>query len=117
MVHQFQLDVLVLSELMIKEDRVRARLRQLHFYNLCLAPAIGRSGGLCIAWRDGVDLEPHFQSRNLISCIVYSDPPGSPWCFSAVYGPPMVAARRSFWIMSPRPLGPTLEAPLPPRQH
>ncbi|PON81065.1 Endonuclease/exonuclease/phosphatase [Trema orientale] len=48
-----------------------------------------------------VELEPHHLSRNIISGIVYSDPPGSPWSFSAVHGPLVAADRRSFWHALP----------------
>ncbi|PON97135.1 Endonuclease/exonuclease/phosphatase [Trema orientale] len=104
MVTNFKPDVLVLSELMISESMVKGRLQQLHFYNVYMVPAEGCSGGFCVAWKDGVDIEPHYCSKNLISCVVYSDPPGMPWSFSAVYGPPHASAQRSFWQSIPRVL-------------
>ncbi|GMN63197.1 hypothetical protein TIFTF001_032276, partial [Ficus carica] len=56
--------------------------------------ALGRAGGLCVAWKEGVEIEPWLVDKNTISCIVYSDSPFQPWSFSAMYGPPMGACKR-----------------------
>ncbi|PON86465.1 Endonuclease/exonuclease/phosphatase [Trema orientale] len=99
--YKFKPDVMILSELMISEERTRERMRQLHFFNICFVPAKGRSGGFCLCWRDGVELEPHFMSKNIIAAVVYSDPPNTPWSLSAIYGPPAAASRREFWHSIP----------------
>lgn len=65
-----------------------------------------------MAWMDGVELEPRYSSKNLISCMVYSDPPGAPWSFSAIYGPPAAASRRAFWSQVPGLLATTLNSKL-----
>ncbi|PON88156.1 Endonuclease/exonuclease/phosphatase [Trema orientale] len=75
-------------------------------------PPVGRSEGLCVAWKEGVELEPHFCSKNIISYIVYSDPLGVPWSFSMVYGPPATSLRRDFWNAVPSLLAQTPNAKL-----
>ena len=59
--------------------------------------ALGRAGGLCVAWKEGDEIEPWLVEKNIISCNVYSDSPFQLWSFSAVYGPPMASERRNFW--------------------
>ncbi|PON57973.1 hypothetical protein TorRG33x02_292330 [Trema orientale] len=73
------------------------KLSSLHFYNFIHVPPIGCAGGLCVAWKNGVDFEPTFLSKNAISGIVYSDPVTTPWSLTAVYRPPNVVDRESFW--------------------
>ncbi|PON76320.1 hypothetical protein PanWU01x14_037380 [Parasponia andersonii] len=78
MVLSHKLVVVILSEMMILEERTRFCLRPLHFYNVCFIPPVGLSGGFCVAWRDGVNLEPMYWSKNLISCLVFFGPTGCP---------------------------------------
>ncbi|KAK3012916.1 hypothetical protein RJ639_009673 [Escallonia herrerae] len=55
------------------------------------------SGGLCLAWKNGVDLEITLQTKNIINALIFSDPPDTPWMLSAVYGPPHWECKRKFW--------------------
>ncbi|PON61050.1 hypothetical protein PanWU01x14_148360 [Parasponia andersonii] len=71
-----KLDILILSEVMISEVSVRQKFSLMHFYQLCMVSLVGQSRGFCVAWKDSVELEPYFVSKNLISCLIYSDPPG-----------------------------------------
>ena len=62
----------------------------------CVEP-VGKSGGLAIFWKAGMDLEIVYSDKNVIASLVYSDPPSSPWLFLLIYGPPHVNGRERFW--------------------
>ena len=59
----------------------------------------GRSGGLALFWRLGVDLEVVYSDLNLIVALVYSNPPNSPWLLFVVYGPCKSSKKMNFWRM------------------
>ncbi|KAL5548196.1 hypothetical protein UlMin_003427 [Ulmus minor] len=90
-------DILMLMETKLLESDMKSRLRSVRFMNFVYVPPVGLSGGLCIAWRDHVDLEPVSISRNLISCLVFSNPLASPWLLSTIYGPIRSREKRLFW--------------------
>ncbi|KAF3951838.1 hypothetical protein CMV_022555 [Castanea mollissima] len=58
---------------------------------------VGKSGGLAIFWKAGVDLEIVYSDRNVIASLVYYDLPSSPWLFLLIYGPPHANGRARFW--------------------
>ncbi|KAL5545865.1 hypothetical protein UlMin_005552 [Ulmus minor] len=80
-------DILMLMETKLLESDMKSRLRSVRFVKFVYVPLVGLSGGLCIAWRDHVDMEPVSISRNLISYLVFSNPLSSPWLLSTIYGP------------------------------
>ena len=53
--------------------------------------------GLCIAWKDYLDLEPIFMSKDAISCVVYQATITLPWLVSVVYGPHSRASKMNLW--------------------
>ena len=57
----------------------------------------GIVGGLALFWKLGVDLEVVYSDNHVIAALVYSYHPEYVWLLIAVYGPPYVAKRRSFW--------------------
>ncbi|KAK3037266.1 hypothetical protein RJ639_029678 [Escallonia herrerae] len=93
-------DILFLSETLSPSSKISPILNSLGFFNQCFIPPHGDkklSGGLCLAWKNGIDLEITFQNNNLINALVFLDPPHSPWMLSAVYGPPHWCSKRQFW--------------------
>uniref|UniRef100_A0A2N9IMG3 CCHC-type domain-containing protein n=1 Tax=Fagus sylvatica TaxID=28930 RepID=A0A2N9IMG3_FAGSY len=60
---------------------------------------VGKSGGLALFWKMGVELEVVYSDNNLIAALVYSDPPKNAWLLLAVYGPPCAANRNHFWSL------------------
>ncbi|PON33272.1 Endonuclease/exonuclease/phosphatase [Trema orientale] len=93
----FSPDLLILSETKIPTSKLSTCLNSLHFYNLVHVPPVGLSGGLCIAWKNGLDFEPTLMTKNVISGLIYFDPPSHLWLLSAVYGPPHNSDRDAFW--------------------
>ncbi|KAL5571994.1 hypothetical protein UlMin_021591 [Ulmus minor] len=91
-------DVLILMETKIVEPVLVSRLRRIRFGKYLYVPHVGLSGGFCLAWRDYIELEPVSISKNLISCLVFSNPVSSPWLLSAIYGPVRSVEKRDFWL-------------------
>ncbi|POO02608.1 Endonuclease/exonuclease/phosphatase [Trema orientale] len=90
-------DCLILSESMIREVALCKRLRLIHFYHYVYVPPNSHSGGLCVAWKNEVDLEPQFVSKNVICGTVFFDPPNCLWSFIAIYGLPGPLEWKIFW--------------------
>ncbi|KAK3014543.1 hypothetical protein RJ639_008317 [Escallonia herrerae] len=93
-------DILFLSETLSSSSRLSHILEPLGFTNLCFVPPSGikkPAGGLCLAWKMGVDIEITLQNQNIINALVFSDPPTTPWMLSMVYGPPHWTNKRQFW--------------------
>ena len=92
-----QLDCLFLSETKVSEEVVRRKLRALHFYNLVYVAPCGRAGGFAVAWKNGVIIDVVSAGKNVINCLVSSDPPGLVWLLSGIYGPPIQSDRKHLW--------------------
>ncbi|KAK3006808.1 hypothetical protein RJ639_015769 [Escallonia herrerae] len=93
-------DILFLSETLTPPSKIIPVLHSIGFYNHCFFPPSGTkrlAGGLCLAWKNGVDLEITNKNCNLINALIFSDPPNSPWMLTAVYGPPHWGTKRKFW--------------------
>ena len=48
---------------------------RLKFVDSWCVDSVGKSGGLALFWRMGVDLDVVFSDKNMIVALVYSDPP------------------------------------------
>lgn len=53
---------------------------------LCVEPS-RHFGGLALFWRLGVNLEVVYSDINLITALIYFDPPNTPWLLFVFYGP------------------------------
>ncbi|XP_050259856.1 uncharacterized protein LOC126704915 [Quercus robur] len=86
-VNKVCLDLLFLSEVKIRSNRVKALLYSLGFYKLeCVEPR-GLKGGIILGWKNGVDVEIVMSNDNMINGLVFSDPINEPWLLSLIYGP------------------------------
>jgi hypothetical protein len=90
-------EVIFLFETKVHAQRTQFVLNHIGFPFWLQIPPIGSKGGLCIAWKHGVDIEPIQQDSNPISCLVYSDPPHSPWLLTCVYAPHTYQRCSDFW--------------------
>ena len=86
-------DILVLSEVMIREEALRYRLYQLYFYHFIYVPA-GQLRGQ--SWKERLEAELGYSSKNQISCLIYSNLVGSLWALSAIYSSPTTRNRWAF---------------------
>ncbi|KAL5558527.1 hypothetical protein UlMin_034738 [Ulmus minor] len=90
-------DCMLLMEAKVNSGTMVSILHNLHFLNHVYVPPVRLSGGFCVAWRDGIEMEPVMMNKNIISCLVFSCPGSAPWLFSAVYGPNSSMEKRLFW--------------------
>ncbi|KAL5572537.1 hypothetical protein UlMin_022134 [Ulmus minor] len=85
-------------ETKIVEPVLVSRLRIIRFGKYLYVPPLGLSGGFCLTWQDHIELEPVSISKNMISCLVFSNHVSSPWLLSAIYGPVRSVEKRNFWL-------------------
>ncbi|KAL5568624.1 hypothetical protein UlMin_025199 [Ulmus minor] len=97
LVRNNQIDCLMLQETKVDTSVLRRILRPLGFVSIVHVPPGGTAGGLCIAWKENLDLEPLFMSKNAISCIVYHGTIKMPWLISAIYGSHRRTSKIEFW--------------------
>ncbi|KAL5575727.1 hypothetical protein UlMin_017426 [Ulmus minor] len=90
-------DCIMLMEAKVNSGTMVSILHNLHFLNHVYVPPVGLSGGFCVAWRDGIDMEPVTMNKHIMSFLVFSSPGSAPWLLSAVYGPNSSVEKRLFW--------------------
>ena len=90
-------DIIFISESKAKSPRVEKIKECLKFRGCFCVNAENKSSGLALYWVNGVSLEVIYDSKNIIACLVYSNPLSDVWLLLLVYGPPKVAHRESFW--------------------
>ncbi|KAF4357191.1 hypothetical protein F8388_003338 [Cannabis sativa] len=61
-------------------------------------PPCGLSGGLGLCWLKGVGCNIVSSNKFAIGGEITSDPPGIPWLFLGVYGPPRYEDKEAFWL-------------------
>jgi hypothetical protein len=98
LIRNYHPDLLFLSETKVSSSRFQPSLFGLGFSAWLEVPPSGLQGGLYLAWKNGVDVEPVRLDRNCIACLVYSDPTHCPWLFSGIYAPPNSQSRDIFWF-------------------
>nr|POE91951.1 hypothetical protein CFP56_33154 [Quercus suber] len=87
LIRDSNLELVFLSETKSKSPRINNLKARLKFANCFCVEPVGRAGGLALFWSLGVELEVVYSDKNVISALVYSDPPNSPWMLFAIYGP------------------------------
>ena len=97
LVRNNQIDCLMLQETKVDTSVLCHILRPLGFVSIVHVSPMGTAGGLYIAWKENLDLEPLFMSKNAISCIVYDGTIRMPWLISIIYGPHRHASKIEFW--------------------
>ena len=90
-------DIIFISESKAKSPRVEKIKECLKLRGCFCVNAENKFGGLALYWVNGVSLEVIYDNKNIIACLVYSDPPSDVWLLLLVYGPPEVAHREAFW--------------------
>nr|POF00550.1 putative ribonuclease h protein [Quercus suber] len=90
-------DVVFIAESKTKSCRIERIRSSIGFVDKFCVDPIGKSGGLAIFWKAGVDLEIVYSDKNVIASLAYSNPLSSPWLFLLIYGPPHVNGRARFW--------------------
>lgn len=90
-------DIVFLSETKIKSPKINKICDRLKFVDSWCVDSNGKSGGLVLFWRLGVELEVVFSDKNLIIALVFSDPLEAPWLLFVIYGPYQRSKRKKLW--------------------
>ena len=67
-------DVVFLSKTKIPFSKISKMVKSMGFYNSEFVDPIGRKGGLVVGWKCGVDIEVICKSKNMVNCLVFSNP-------------------------------------------
>ncbi|KAF7822883.1 reverse transcriptase [Senna tora] len=73
------------------------RRNRFHFPNSFYVDACGKSGGLAVWWKDDLNLNISFSSKNFIHAFLSSPHCDVPHCLSLIYGPPVDKDHRIAW--------------------
>ncbi|KAF6160870.1 hypothetical protein GIB67_041924 [Kingdonia uniflora] len=57
----------------------------------------GRSGGMCVMWKDNIDIEVVFSNTYIIIILVTSEPADQPWMIYFFYGSPYQREKYESW--------------------
>ncbi|KAK3014661.1 hypothetical protein RJ639_009556 [Escallonia herrerae] len=90
-------EIIFLSETKISPNFLTPILSSLEFHNHHIVAPINTAGGLCLAWKLGVNIEIVSGNATFINAIVFLDPSSTPWMLSAIYGPPYKQSKSEFW--------------------
>ncbi|KAL5703663.1 hypothetical protein ACHQM5_022190 [Ranunculus cassubicifolius] len=97
LVWEHQPDVMFLSETKAKKRKMLKVQKQIKYQGMEVVDPIGRSGGLALFWKEGVDLEILIANKNHISGKISNYPANKDWFFSFVYGHPVSHHRKIVW--------------------
>ncbi|KAK9287687.1 hypothetical protein L1049_016125 [Liquidambar formosana] len=89
-------DVIFLAETKITDGKLKSCLSALGYPNFVSTPPLHTAGGLCLGWRNGVEIEITLSNNFLINALVFSSPSSQPWMLTTVYGPPYWQTKLAF---------------------
>ena len=78
-------------------SRIKGLQKRLEFTQGIMVPCDGRSGGLAMLWREGVDVRFKSCSHSHIDVVVHGDGGAKPWRASGFYGHPDARKRYVSW--------------------
>jgi hypothetical protein len=90
-------DILFLAETKASVQRIDTIKESLGFVECFCVEANGSAGGLALFWKKGVELEVVHSDHQVISALIYSDPPSSTWLLNVIHGPLERKMRKGFW--------------------
>ena len=71
-------EIVFLSETKSKSPRINKIKSRLNFTNRYCVEPVGQARGLALFWRLGVELKVMYSNKNMITALVYSNPPPLP---------------------------------------
>lgn len=90
-------DLIFLMETKIGLIRTGNILNSLGFQLKEIVPAINKVGGLCLAWRLGVQFRRVLSNEHFISGVIESDLSHTPWLIACVHVPSCKAKQGQLW--------------------
>ncbi|XP_075674808.1 uncharacterized protein LOC142643997 [Castanea sativa] len=88
-------DVIFLCETKANEECMEYVKRRVGFNENVVIEAKGRAGGLCLMWRNNVQIEVVEFNKYMIAVKILD--PGGDWYLVGFYGPPYAAKKRKAW--------------------
>ncbi|XP_026443846.1 uncharacterized protein LOC113343999 [Papaver somniferum] len=79
-------DIIFFSETRNQQKRMQYMLARYKYPNVSFLNPIGLSGGLCLLWKDNIDLKVIDMSLNMINCIVKLDSQNNNSLLTCLYG-------------------------------
>ena len=86
-----------LVETKANTDRMKGFQNKLGFTQGIVVPSDGRSGGLALLWREGMDIRFKSCSHSHIDVVVHDISNGGPWRVTGFYGHPDTGKRYTSW--------------------
>lgn len=90
-------DIIFLQETKIDSNKILNFVKPLNFHNYFFVPSLRRARGICFLWKDGFELDIIYSDKNMIHCLVCSDPSKPNWLLSCVYGSPYSHEKNHQW--------------------
>ena len=78
-------------------DRMKGFQHKLGITQGIIVPSDGKSGGLVMLWKEGVDVRFKSCSHSHIEVVVQGEGSGGPWRTTGFYGHPVTSKRQSSW--------------------
>lgn len=88
-----------LVETKANQNRIKGLQRKLDLTQGITVPSNGRSGGLAMLWREGVDVRFKSCSNTHIDVVVCEGDEAQPWQATGFYGHPDVGMRHISWSL------------------
>lgn len=70
-IREKNLDCVFFIETKMKMQKMTRKITSLGFVNFEIVPAVNKTGGLCFAWRNGVEIDVVNTDEMMISAIVF----------------------------------------------
>ena len=86
-----------LSETKTGLNRIKGIQRKLEYTQGIMVPSDGRSGGLALLWREGIDVRFKSCSNSHIDVEIHDSSVPTPWRATGFYGQPDTAKRYISW--------------------
>jgi exonuclease III len=99
MVKEKKPNLVFIVETKMHHHRLDFLKNKLGMENLFGVDSVGKGGGLCLLWRNGVEVNIQNYSRHHINAIVKSEVRGLEWKLTCFYGSPEVAKWRESWAL------------------
>ena len=84
-----------LAEMKATTNRMKCFQHKLGFTQGIIVPSDGKSGGLAMLWKEGVDVRFKSCSHSHIDVVVQGKGSGGPWRTTGFYGHPVTSKRQS----------------------
>ncbi|KAG5524499.1 hypothetical protein RHGRI_031233 [Rhododendron griersonianum] len=80
-----------------KRDALERIRRRLHFSNSSYVDPVGLSGGLALWWKDDVDIDVRYKTKNMFRFVITWPSSSNKWLSTFIYAPPNWQHRAEFW--------------------